>query len=64
MLVTDDVIRGIEEVTPLAPLHNPGSVTGIKACRKEMPNIPHVVVFDTAFHQDHAAQGVPLCCAL
>lgn len=51
MLVTDDVIRGIEEVTPLAPLHNPGSVTGIKACRKEMPNIPHVVVFDTAFHQ-------------
>ncbi|MEG2857609.1 MAG: acetate kinase, partial [Clostridia bacterium] len=51
VLVTDDVIRGIDEVTPLAPLHNPASLIGIRACMDVMPSIPHVVVFDTAFHQ-------------
>ena len=50
-LVTEDVIKKIESLIPLAPLHNPAAVLGIKACQKAMPNVPMVVVFDTAFHQ-------------
>jgi acetate kinase len=51
VLVTDEVISGLEDVIPLAPLHNPASLTGIRACIEVMPDIPHVVVIDTAFHQ-------------
>ncbi len=50
-LITDDVIDAIKECIPLAPLHNPPNLMGIEACRKLMPNIPQVAVFDTAFHQ-------------
>lgn len=50
-LVTDDVIRKIEVLSELAPLHNPANLIGIKAFRKVLPNVPEVVVFDTAFHQ-------------
>ncbi|PBB06696.1 MULTISPECIES: acetate kinase [Salimicrobium] len=50
-LVTEEVIEAIEEVSELAPLHNPANLTGIRAFRKVMPNVPHVAVFDTAFHQ-------------
>ena len=57
VLVTDEVIKGIEEVSPLAPLHNPASLTGIRACMEVMPDIPHVVVFDTAFHQTMPPQA-------
>ena len=51
VLITDEVIAAIEEVSDLAPLHNPANLTGIHSCRKLMPNVPMVAVFDTAFHQ-------------
>ena len=47
----DDTIRKIEGLKDLAPVHIPGHVEGIKACKKLMPNTPMVCVFDTAFHQ-------------
>lgn len=50
-IVTDDVIRKIEECNYLAPLHNPANIIGIKACMNIMKDTPNVVVFDTAFHQ-------------
>lgn len=50
-LITEDVIKKIESCNDLAPLHNPEGVDGIKCCRKLLPNIPHIAVFDTAFHQ-------------
>lgn len=51
VIVTDDVIKGIGECADLAPVHNPGALMGIKACKKLMPGKPMVTVFDTAFHQ-------------
>ena len=51
VLVTDEVIKGLNEVAELAPLHNPPNIMGIEACRELMPDVPMVVVFDTAFHQ-------------
>ena len=51
VLITDEVLEGIEECIPLAPLHNPEGLAGIKATQKALPNTPMVVVFDTAFHQ-------------
>jgi len=48
-LVTDEVIEGMTELAGLAPLHNPPGVAGIKAAQKILPNVPHVVIFDTAF---------------
>ncbi len=50
-LITDEVIEKIEEVTPLAPLHNPHNLSGIKVCKELLPGKPQVGVFDTAFHQ-------------
>ena len=51
-LITDDVLRGIEDCIDLAPLHNPGNVKGIVAARDIFgPGLPQVAVFDTAFHQ-------------
>lgn len=49
--ITEDVIKKIESCNDLAPLHNPEGVDGIKCCRKLLSNIPHIAVFDTAFHQ-------------
>ncbi|WP_188453941.1 acetate kinase [Virgibacillus oceani] len=49
--ITDEVIHEIEEVTDLAPLHNPANLTGVKAFKEVLPNVPMVAVFDTAFHQ-------------
>ena len=51
VLITDEVMAAIEECNPLAPLHNPANIIGIKACQALMPNTPMVAVFDTAFHQ-------------
>lgn len=51
VLITDEVMDAIEECIPLAPLHNPANITGIKACRAVLPGVPMVGVFDTAFHQ-------------
>ncbi|MCW4385184.1 acetate kinase [Salinibacterium sp. SYSU T00001] len=49
-LVTDEVEAQIEELSALAPLHNPANVLGIRAARESLPGVPHVAVFDTAFH--------------
>ena len=49
--INDEVIRTLEEMTVLAPLHNPANLKGIRACQAIMPNVPMVGVFDTAFHQ-------------
>ena len=49
--VDDEVIKKIEEISDLAPLHNPANLLGIKACKKLMPEVPQCVTFDTAFHQ-------------
>lgn len=51
VVITDEVIQGIEEVSELAPLHNPANLIGIRAFRDVLPNVPAVAVFDTAFHQ-------------
>ena len=50
-LITDEVIRAITDCNDLAPLHNPANLIGIDSCRKLMPEVPMVAVFDTAFHQ-------------
>lgn len=50
-LITDEVLRAIEECSELAPLHNPANLTGIRSCMELMPKTPMVAVFDTAFHQ-------------
>ena len=51
VVITDEVMQAIEECNPLAPLHNPANIIGIKACQELMPGVPMVAVFDTAFHQ-------------
>ena len=50
-VITDEVLKQIEECNDLAPLHNPANLIGIRACAKLMPGVPMVAVFDTAFHQ-------------
>ena len=50
-LIDEDVIKKIEELVPLAPLHNPAHLLGIKICRELMPTVPNIATFDTAFHQ-------------
>ena len=51
VLITEEVIKALEECVQLAPLHNPPNLLGIAACQELMPNTPMVAVFDTAFHQ-------------
>lgn len=51
VLVTEETIKGIEDLVPLGPLHQPANIAGIKACQAVMPTKPNVAVFDTAFHQ-------------
>ncbi len=51
VLITSDVLKGIEACSEIAPLHNPPNVLGIRACTELMPDVPQVAVFDTAFHQ-------------
>jgi acetate kinase len=50
-LIDDEVVAGIEELRPLAPLHNEPALTAIAQAREALPDVPHVAVFDTAFHQ-------------
>ncbi len=50
VLIDDDVVAAIERCIPLAPLHNPANLAGITAARAQLPGVPHVAVFDTAFH--------------
>ena len=51
VLINDEVLKTVEDCIPLAPLHNPANLTGIRACQKVMPGVPMAAVFDTAFHQ-------------
>lgn len=50
-LISEETINGIKECIPMAPLHNPANLDGILACKKVLPTVPQVAVFDTAFHQ-------------
>ena len=62
-IITEEVIAAITECNDLAPLHNPANLIGIDSCKKLMPNVPMVAVFDTAFHQTMPAKaylyGIP-----
>ena len=51
VVIDEEVITAIEDNIKLAPLHNPAGLAGIKACRKLLPKVPMVAVFDTSFHQ-------------
>lgn len=50
-VITDEMLKAVEECNDLAPLHNPANLIGINACKELMPGVPMVGVFDTAFHQ-------------
>jgi acetate kinase len=50
-LIDDDVVTAVEQLVPLAPLHNPANLAGIQVARKLLPDVPQVAVFDTAFHR-------------
>lgn len=50
-VITEEMLKAVEECNDLAPLHNPANLIGIRACQELMPNVPMVGVFDTAFHQ-------------
>lgn len=58
-VVTDEVLKEIERLVPVAPLHNPANITGIRTAQALRPDLPQVAVFDTAFHTtmpEHAAR--------
>ena len=63
VLVTDEVLKDIQDFAIYAPLHNPANALGIRVARETFPDVPHVAVFDTAFHHnipDHArTYGIP-----
>ena len=63
-IITDEMIKTVEECNDLAPLHNPANLIGIRVCSELMPNVPQVGVFDTAFHQTMPAKaylyGLPI----
>ncbi len=49
--IDDSVLKAVREVAHLAPLHNPPNIAGIEAAQSVLPNVPHIAIFDTAFHQ-------------
>jgi len=51
VLATPEAIRAVQDCIPLAPLHNPPNLRGYEAARRILPDVPHVLVFDTAYHQ-------------
>ena len=51
VMITDEIIDKLVELSELAPLHNPANITGIQSFKKALPDVPAVAVFDTAFHQ-------------
>ena len=63
-VITDEMIKAVEECNDLAPLHNPANLIGIDVCSELMPGVPQVGVFDTAFHQTMPAKaylyGLPI----
>lgn len=50
VLITEEVLKDLEELIPLGPLHQPANIAGIKACQELIPGVPQVAVFDTTFH--------------
>ncbi len=50
VVIDSEVVEEIRRLIPLMPLHHPAMLAGIEACRKALPDVPHVAVFDTAFH--------------
>jgi len=52
VLINDKVMKKIEELSELAPLHNPANLTGMKVCKELLPNVKQVAVFDTEFHSN------------
>ena len=56
-LITPVVEKAIDDLSALAPLHNPANLLGIRAAREALPDVPHVAVFDTAFHQSMPAEA-------
>ncbi|MBE6453310.1 MAG: acetate kinase [Alphaproteobacteria bacterium] len=64
VLIDEDVVKAVEDLSSLAPLHNPAGVLGIRAVEKALPNVKQVAVFDTAFHQTMPKEaflyGLPL----
>jgi len=57
VVLTDEVIKDIDQLSELAPLHNPANVVGIKAFKQILPDVPAIAVFDTAFHQTMPEQS-------
>lgn len=57
VIITDEVMKAIEECNDLAPLHNPANLIGVNSCKALMPDTPMVAVFDTAFHQTMPAKA-------
>ena len=51
VIITDEVIQDIRDLTKLGPLHHPGNLAGIEALKEVLPDVPMVAVYDTAFHQ-------------
>ena len=51
VIITDEVIKDIKDLTKLGPLHHPGNLAGIESLKEVLPNVPMVAVYDTAFHQ-------------
>lgn len=51
VIITDEAIQDIKDLTKLGPLHHPGNLAGIEAMQKALPGVPMVAVYDTAFHQ-------------
>lgn len=57
VLINDEVMTQMEQVSNLAPLHNPANIIGINACKQAFSGVPQVAVFDTAFHQSMPAKA-------
>lgn len=51
VLIDEEVLNAVKEVQHLAPLHNPPNIAGVEAAQAVLPNVPHIAIFDTAFHQ-------------
>ncbi|GMO68019.1 MAG: acetate kinase [Treponemataceae bacterium] len=57
VIVTDEVIKTFDELSDLAPLHNPANIVGIRAAKKVLPDVPHCAIMDTAWHQTMEASS-------
>ncbi len=60
--INDEVLDAIRSVQHLAPLHNPPNISGIEAAQAVLPTVPHIAIFDTAFHQSMPLTRIPTHC--